>query len=101
MSNSEILFASLFGWFLMLGLPLIIALIIIKHLRKRDIKRQARFEIEVEKEKERLLNNDTYNTDDVSNSTSLFNLTIIPVSIIVVILLLFLFFLFVALFNIL
>ena len=56
MSNSEILFTSLFGWFLMLGLPLILALIIIKFLRKRDIKRQARFEIEVEKEKERLLN---------------------------------------------
>ena len=58
MSNSEILFTSLFGWFLMLGLPLILALIIIKFLRKRDIKRQARFEIEVEKEKERLLNED-------------------------------------------
>ena len=56
MSNSEFLFTSLFGWFLMLGLPLILALIIIKFLRKRDIKRQARFEIEVEKEKERLLN---------------------------------------------
>ena len=56
MSNSEILFTSLFGWFLMLGLPLILALIIIRFLRKRDIKRQARFEIEVEKEKERLLN---------------------------------------------
>ena len=56
MSNSEILFISLFGWFLMLGLPLILALIIISFLRKRDIKRQARFEIEVEKEKERLLN---------------------------------------------
>ncbi len=56
MSNSEILFTSLFGWFLMLGLPLILALIIISFLRKRDIKRQARFEIEVEKEKERLLN---------------------------------------------
>ena len=48
MSNSEILFTSLFGWFLMLGLPLILALIIISFLRKRDIKRQARFEIEVE-----------------------------------------------------
>lgn len=58
MSNSEILFTSLFGWFLMLGLPLILALIIIKFLRKRDIKRQARFELEVEKEKERLLNED-------------------------------------------
>lgn len=58
MSNSEFLFTSLFGWFLMLGLPLILALIIIKFLRKRDIKRQARFEIEVEKEKERLLNED-------------------------------------------
>lgn len=58
MSNSEILFISLFGWFLMLGLPLILALIIIKFLRKRDIKRQARFELEVEKEKERLLNED-------------------------------------------
>ncbi len=56
MSNSEFLFTSLFGWFLMLGLPLILALIIIKFLRKRDIKRQARFELEVEKEKERLLN---------------------------------------------
>ncbi|HIT37595.1 MAG TPA: hypothetical protein IAB59_03845 [Candidatus Onthousia faecipullorum] len=56
MSNSEILFASLFGWFLMLGVPLILALIIIRFLRKRDIKRQARFEIEVEKEKERILN---------------------------------------------
>lgn len=58
MSNSEIIFVSLFGWFLMLGLPLILALIIIKFLRKRDVKRQARFEIEVEKEKERLLNKD-------------------------------------------
>ncbi len=56
MSNSEFLFTSLFGWFLMLGLPLILALIIIKFLRKRDIKRQARFELEVGKEKERLLN---------------------------------------------
>ena len=56
MSNSDVLFTSLFGWFLMLGLPLILALIIIKSLRKRDIKRQAKFEIEVEKEKERLLN---------------------------------------------
>ena len=61
MSNSEFLFTSLFGWFLMLGLPLILALIIIKFLRKRDIKRQARFEIEVEKEKERLLNEDNNN----------------------------------------
>lgn len=58
MSNSEILFTSLFGWFLMLGVPFLLALIIIKHLRKRDIKRQARFEIEVEKEKERLLSED-------------------------------------------
>ena len=56
MSNSEILFSSLFGWFLMLGVPFILALIIIRFLRRRDIKRQARFEIEVEKEKERLLN---------------------------------------------
>ncbi len=56
MSNSEVLFTSLFGWFLMLGLPLILALIIIRFLRKRDIKRQARFELEVEKDKERLLN---------------------------------------------
>lgn len=56
MSNSDVLIASLFGWFLMLGLPIILALIIIRFLRKRDINRQARFEIEVEKEKERLLN---------------------------------------------
>ena len=56
MSNSEFFLTALFGWFLMLGVPLILALIIIKFLRRRDIKRQARFEIEVEKEKERILN---------------------------------------------
>ncbi len=56
MSNDEIIFASLFGWFLMLGVPFIIALFIIRFLRRRDVKRQARFELEVEKEKARLLN---------------------------------------------
>lgn len=61
MSNSDVLIASLFGWFLMLGLPIILALIIIKFLRKRDIKKQAKFEIEVEKEKERLLNEEDVN----------------------------------------
>lgn len=61
MSNSDVLIASLFGWFLMLGLPIILALIIIKFLRKRDIKKQAKFEIEVEKEKERLLNEEDDN----------------------------------------
>ena len=59
MSNSDVLIASLFGWFLMLGLPIILALIIIKFLRKRDIKKQAKFEIEVEKEK--LLNEEDDN----------------------------------------
>lgn len=61
MSNSDVLIASLFGWFLMLGLPIILALIIIKFLRKRHIKKQAKFEIEVEKEKERLLNEEDDN----------------------------------------
>lgn len=56
MSNSEFFLTALFGWFLMLGVPLILALIIIRFLRRRDIKRQARFEIEVENEKERILN---------------------------------------------
>ena len=56
MSNYEFFLTALFGWFLMLGVPFILALIIIKFLRRRDIKRQARFEIEVEKEKERILN---------------------------------------------
>lgn len=55
MSFFEIILISLFGWFFLLGVPIIIALLILRKLRCREIKRQAKFEIEVEKEKERIM----------------------------------------------
>ena len=98
MSNYDFIVLSLFGCFLMFGVPFLIALFLINIIRKRDIKKQALFELEVEKEKQHLLNNSFDNFEKESTFNSFFYLVLLPIFIILILLL---FFFLVALFDVL